>query len=436
MINRLGYSFLLSECNVDEIKKNLTVCPVALQGYEATPFEIYRISKTRIYMPKFYGIATYGQCPIKPYTLNQISPIFNGNLLDHQVDICNSLLDEIKTNKSCIANMATGQGKTICALWLLTQLKVRTLIIVHKEFLADQWEKKIKQFITGVSVGYVKQDTCELDRDIVICMVQTLISRKYTNDKFKSFNFTIYDEVHHFAANTFSSAIYTCGSEYSLGLSATPTRKDGLTKILEWSLGKIITNVMNSDIENPTVVFIEAEYEKEIVPKYNFKGQLNNADLINKLVLDERRNNIIINSFKNLKDRKILVLSDRRGHCIKLCEMTKEFEKNVGIYLGGMDIEELEKSNKARIIFATYQSVCEGYDNPELDTLVMATGRGDVVQSVGRILRRRNKLNPLIIDITDKDFFMGQYRKRFSFYKSKECVKEQEVRKYKFIDDD
>ena len=261
-------------------------------------------------------------------------------------------------------------------------------------------------------------------------MIQTIIKRDYPVETFESIGITLFDEMHHLGAQVFSSVFFKLGTKITLGLSATPKRADGLTKVLEWFLGSMIKNEIISEIEKPTVKFIEAEYESTIVPKFNFKGNLNAPNMVNQLVADPARNRQIVDEILALhkEGRKILVLSGRRGHCEYLADKLFEHDVIVGLYLGGMRNEELETSNKAEVVLATYSMASEAYDNPDLDTLVMATGMGAVQQSVGRILRKKNKFHPLVIDFTDIEYFGGQARRRKQFYKKSgyKFLKEQE----------
>ena len=427
LINRLGYSIpleKLSEADLRELKNSLTVKPHTIEAYDfgnIKSFPMYRLSEKKIYIPKFFGINKYG--PAKSQYKNTWDPMkcsFKGELLDHQVDYCNILLNEILINGSCLAHSTTGSGKTVMTLWLSSKLGLKTLILVHKEFLANQWSDRIKQFFPDATIGFIKQDKCETQNDFVIGMIQTILSRDLPTSTFDKIGFTIIDESHHIAAASFSKTLFKCCTRYYIGLSATPTRKDGLSCILEWSLGKIISNEVVSDVGVPTVEIINAEYSTKITPKFNFRAQLNAPDLINQLVVDPKRNELIIDKILYLhsQNRKILILSGRREHCINLNNLL--LSKNAlktGIYMGSMKQEELEKSNLADIIFATYSAVSEAYDNKKLDTLIMATGMGDVTQSVGRILRCKNLNHPLVIDITDREFFMGQSMRRIAFYK-------------------
>jgi superfamily II DNA or RNA helicase len=438
VLSNRGYGIELSCFNDEQLqslKDELTVKPNIMDDYNegVEPFPVYRLSEKRIYVPKFYGIQKYGKpLKIKEHEGAGIDVNFNGSLKDHQIQFCNKMLKEINEKGSCIASLGTGAGKTVCALWTICQLKKRTMVIVHKNFLLEQWIERIKQFIPDATVGIIRQKEFDIDCDIVIAMIQTLISRDFEQNTFKDIQNVIYDEVHHMAAKSFSQILFKCKSKYSLGLSATVKRKDGLTKVLNWSLGETITNTMSSDVETPMVKFIEADYRSNIVTKTNFKGKLNLPDLINKLTYDDKRNEQIIDEIvlQAQQGRKILALSGRREHCVHLndlLESRNESLKNeslkdkitTGLYMGGMKNEALEKSNKADVIFATYQSVSEGYDNPDLDTLIMCTGMSDVVQTVGRILRRKNKNRPLIIDVVDTKFLESQARRRKQYYRQK-----------------
>ena len=70
-------------------------------------------------------------------------------------------------------------------------------------------------------------------------MLQSLSMIDYNEDIFSSFGFVIYDECHHLGAETFSKALLKTNFKYTLGLSATTKRADGLTKVFKWFLGDI-----------------------------------------------------------------------------------------------------------------------------------------------------------------------------------------------------
>ena len=115
--------------------------------------------------------------------------------------------------------------------------------------------------------------------------------------------------------------------------------------------------------------------------------------------------------------RQLLVLSDRRIHCEFLHQC---FPKTSGLYMGGMKEEQLQESSKKKIIFATFSQAHEGLDIPTLDTVILASPKSDITQSIGRIMRetKGKKNNPQIYDVHDKwSVFSAMYYKRLKVYR-------------------
>ena len=74
-------------------------------------------------------------------------------------------------------------------------------------------------------------------------MLQSISMKDYPDDMFDCFQFSIIDECHHIAAEVFSKSLPKIACLYNLGLSATPKRKDGLSKVFEWYLGDMVYQV-------------------------------------------------------------------------------------------------------------------------------------------------------------------------------------------------
>jgi len=223
---------------------------------------------------------------------------------------------------------------------------------------------------------------------------------------------------HHVCAKSFSNLFYKVQTKYMIGLSATPIRKDGLSKILYWFLGPQIVNIKR-ETGKPSIQFINTDV-KFYVEKFNKLGKINSPTMITDLTKNINRNELIKNTILSLKDRKILFLSDRREHCETMFNYCKD-HVTAGLYLGGMKTDARELTTTFSVIFGTYQACGEGFDVPELDTLILATPKSDVEQAVGRILRQKNKNEPLVIDFVDSfSIFKGQHFKRKKFYKTQE----------------
>ena len=412
--------------------KNLTVKPFVLPDYDYNnePFKVYRQNKKFVYMPKYYAIKN--NLPQSDENTERVGEdidlTFTGKLRLPQQQIVDKVLDHIEVNDSGILCVGTGCGKTVMALYMITKISKKTLIVVHKEFLMNQWKERIEQFLPNARVGIIRQKTVDIEnKDIVIGMLQSM-SRKdaYPNDIFDSFHFCCIDECVHVCSQTFSKFFFRGTTKKSLGLSATPYRKDGLTKVLTWFLGDILDyKKTKSDLEM-SVKFIKAQYQTPPpVPQLNVRGKINLPNLITQISLDPIRNQQIIDTVKeyNTTGRKILILSERRQQCENLKLLLEDIQIDSGLYIGGMKEEALSKSNTKPVILATYSMASEGYDCSTLDTLIMATGRSDIEQSVGRIMRKKNHNSPLVIDFVDNvEGLRGQCTKRKRYFKKHKYI--------------
>ena len=103
-----------------------------------------------------------------------------------------------------------------------------------------------------------------------------------------------------------------------------------------------------------------------------------------------------------------------------LAPVLKNKKKTMGFYCGGMKKHDLMETLEKDIIIATYHMAAEAFDCAKLNTLVLASSKTDIEQSVGRILRKNHQdIKPVIIDICDKDHgvFANQAIKRRRYYK-------------------
>tara|TARA_B100001093_G_scaffold495868_1_gene540830 strand:- start:13059 stop:14501 length:1443 start_codon:yes stop_codon:yes gene_type:complete len=398
---------------------------------DSDKFKIYRESPTKYRLPRFYGIEKFGY-PIKnklPMGIT-IDCKFNGKLKSclNQNEACNTIINSLKSKGGAVLSLPTGYGKTTCALYILSQMSRKTLIIVHKEFLLNQWKQRIEQFLPTAKIGTIQAKIIDvIGKDIVIGMLQSLSMKEYDQELFRQFGMTIIDETHHICSKTFSQAMLIASSCYMLGLSATPERKDGLTCVLNWFVGNVEYSIKREnqlDVCIKSYIFDCNEFKEP--PPYNSAGTISIPSIINILCSIIRRNDMLVKIIvDNLNNgRKIIILSERREHCKILCSKVLQIvsdSKTCGLYIGGMKQNELNQNESCDAIFATYALANEGLDIPTLNTLVMATPKADVIQSCGRILRESGEKThkPLIIDIIDKfGCLQSQYRKRLTFYKS------------------
>ena len=443
-----GYSLKKSELNnviLEQIKKDLTVKPKTFNaGYADTKddeFEVFSENDSKIYLPKFYGITKYGLPKVNTIANPDANNLkFSVNMRPQQKPIIEAYMNNISLDNGGggIICAGCGVGKTVISLYISTLLKVKTLVIVHKEFLMNQWIERIKEFIPDARIGIIQGDKYKVeDKHIVIGMLQSVSKRKYPSETFSKFGFVIYDECHHLGAKVFSKALKKTNFKFTLGLSATPERNDGLTKVFLWNLGNIVYQETKKKTDNVLVHYYsyyndDQEYSKEV---RNFKKQLMNPVIINNIANCKNRNNFIISLLTPLiqEGRNVLILTERIAQVNYFYQTVQELNiASIGKYIGRMKQEDLDLSLECRILVGTYNMIEEGFDCKTLDTLIMATPKVNIEQSVGRILRKQaseRTIIPLIIDICDQFCNFGRKGKqRITYYnKHKYTVNKFEV---------
>ena len=441
-----GYSIYKENISVEEqqmLRKELNVKPFVPKSslIKPQPFPVYRESKSKLYVPRFYGMEVYGE----PDDMiledgKSIKLKFKGELRPKQKPVVEKYMKHIKKNHSGLLALHTGFGKTCLALNIISRINQKTLIIVHKEFLLRQWVERIEQFLPDARVGKIQAKTIDTeDKDIVICMLQSLSMKDYPKDMFKEYGLSIYDECHHLSAEVFSRAFFKVVTKYGLGLSATMKRKDGLTKVLKWFLGPIVCKIERKGEDNVLVKVINYETNDEDFNRVetDFRGQIKYTTMVKKLCEFNRRSEFILKVLSDLlkknRNQQIMIL----GHQKKLLKYLHDAIKHrtiatVGYYIGGMKEEELKKSEGKKVVIATYAMAEEGLDIKTLSTLIMATPKVDVTQSVGRILRKKHK-QAIVVDIVDSHcLFQRHFAKRKTFYrKSKFKIEQTDMKGYK-----
>ena len=435
-LSKRGYSILkadLKSSEINKIRRDLSVKPFINADYGPPPkaFPVYCESNRKLYLPRYYGIKKYGS----PETTKLVEPElinveFPKSLKEKQKPIANAFLDAAKNSGGGIISIPCGYGKTVIGLYLISQLKVKTLVVVHKEFLLNQWKERIKEFLPDAKIGRLQSNIIHIEGyDIVIGMLQSISMIEYSDTIFSKFGFVIYDECHHLGAETFSKALLKTGFKYTLGLSATPKRLDGLSKVFEWYLGDIVYSIKKRDEDDVNVKMIiyhhdNPSYSKEVL---NFKQKPNSPQMINNICGFLPRTLKILEYLKVClnEGRKILMLSDRREHLKTINELIPNIDNgnySSGFYLGGMKEKELNETETKDVILGTFSMASEGFDCKfPLDTIFLTSPKSNIEQAVGRILRqdpKDRKFTPLIVDFGDEfSLFAKQRLKRVAFYK-------------------
>jgi superfamily II DNA or RNA helicase len=321
---------------------------------------------------------------------------FNGTLRPFQ----QVAVDRMLTKDFGTLISATGSGKTIMALYMIAMRRQPTLIVVHTKDLAVQWTQRIESFlgIDAANVGLIGGGKKTLGEKITIALVQSLY--KYVEEVAGQIGFLVVDECHRCPSRTFTEAVTGFDSNYMLGLSATPWRRDKLSKLIFWHLGDVHHEVDKKQlIETGDVLPAEV-----IVRQTSFKPYYDPVNeyskMLSELTADTDRNVLIAGDVagESVNSAGIcLVLSDRKAHCENLRALLKfRFKVEAELLTGDLSMDERQlvigrlNQKKAKVVIATGQLVGEGFDCRDLSTLFLATPirfSGRVLQYLGRVLR-------------------------------------------------
>ena len=444
VITYRGYSILKSKVDAAATKKliaDLTVCPKLNKKFSSPEiqagltFKIFKESPTRWYLPRAYGLETFGPAASSVISegldLPPAAADFKGSPYQYQTDIINSFMAAGANGLICVP---CGKGKTFMALKIAASIGKRFLVIVDKEFLMNQWRGEMSVLLPGLRVGILQGPKSELDPakyDCTICMIQTLCGKDYSEQTFKDYGFAIFDECHHLAAQHFSKTLQKIQTKCMLGLSATPTREDGLTKVFFWFLGKPVywekQREPDPTVEAVSVLVKSDDAVYNTVPT-DWRGETVMARLLTNVLGCSERTDEIVRRIVALcagGDRKILVLSERIGHLNEIEKRVAAIDGSLTMsyYIGGMKEKVREEgAAKSQILLASYAMASEAMNIKTLNTVILASPRKHVEQSTGRILRVRpseRTVVPLIVDIVDvHPMYRGQWRKRLAYYKT------------------
>ena len=440
-----GYTLLKSNLTPKEeaaIKKELTIKPFSMPmgggkgpammfgSANQVSYPVYRESAKKLYVPQYYGKEKFGNTvEVKIPPGLDIHLEFNGALRDYQQPVIQKAITYFHSEPSTagLLELPCAWGKTGGSLFLVSALSKKTLVIVHKEFLMNQWIERISQFLPAARVGKIQGQVIDIeDKDIVLCMLQSLSMKEYPADMFDSFGFTIIDEVHHISSQTFSCALFKIVTRYMLGLSATLNRKDGTTNVIKMFLGNVIFKGKREEQHNVCVkgYHYRVQDDEFNEMKYDARGNPMFSSMITKLCEYNRRSEYILSilaaTYAANPAQQIMILAHNKcllEYFYRAISTRGICGGDVGYYVGGMKEAALKESEGRKVIIATYSMAAEALDIKTLTTLIMATPKTDIEQAVGRILRDKHA-SPLVIDIIDgHSIFLNQWRKRKAFYK-------------------
>lgn len=391
----------------------------------------YLESEKFLLIPRMFPIDEYQFCQIDNYQHEGDDINITHNITPRS-ETQKLAIQHMLDNDSAILQLLPGVGKTVISIYMIAERKKKSLILVHRDSLGDQWRDRFLQFtnlnkddIARVSSSTFKGD---LQKPIVISTVQTFISLLKRNRKeflcaLNDANIGIFiaDEVHtSVGAPTFSECSIHIPAKCTYGLSATPYRADGNADIIEYHLGKIfsdddITGTMSAKV---TVLLVDYQIDTPTRWKYiHWGGEFQRARYLNLIKKSKPFLLAIKGLLKRLKkDKNMIVMLER----IKLIEELYNWldHESKSKFCGSAKLDTLD----SQITFTTPGKCRDGIDAPWKDCLIMSSPISNIEQLTGRVIRtKEGKQTPVIIDMVDYGctYISNTFRNRNKYYKKK-----------------
>jgi superfamily II DNA or RNA helicase len=354
----------------------------------------YTVSDNTIKIPFAYAVGNLklGRLPRTHFTARNV--IFNGVLRPEQQIVRKEAISRLSSKGSIIISCYTGFGKTALAIELGSIIGFKTLVIVNKIVLINQWRDSIMKFCSKAKVQCLSPRSIkDPDNDFYIINAQNV--EKMGLNYFDDIGLCLVDEVHMIMAESLSKCMQYIYPRYLIGLSATPYRPDGLDKLLELYFGlyKIIRKLWCHHI----VYKVDTNFTPPV--ERNIQGRLNWGAILDAQAQNEERNNLIIDIIRKFSDRNFLVLVKRVIQGEYLLQKLVELGESVTDLIG----DKQEFAPDARILIGTCQKVGVGFDHSKMDTLLLATDIEEYfIQYLGRVFRTKDS-EPYIFDLVDKN---------------------------------
>ena len=422
---KIGNSLLVSKsslpsASIHQIKSALTMPNPAFEsairqgrkgwGIPET-LTFYGETETTLILPRGFGAELARQLGSgvewidERRVLPEIKLNFSGALRDYQQEAVAATLERTQG----VLEASTGAGKTVCTLAIIAIRKQPTLILVHNVELLRQWRQRIQQFL-GIEAGQVGAGKFDM-KPLTVGIVNSVRTR--LDELAPHFGHIVVDECHRCPSSMFRECVRAFDAKFLLGLSATPFRRDGLTKVIGYYIGPVLHQVDPARLRD-----IGAVLRPEIVARdttFVFDGDASEdyQAMLTALVEDQDRNEQIADDILDEIARgsgTALVVSDRVAHLEGLSACLSRREENMVLLTGSTPKKQREAiverlaHGDVRILGSTVQLIGEGFDAPGLSSLFLATPikfKGRVLQVVGRVLRPKDGKTPRIYDYQD-----------------------------------
>lgn len=404
---------ILTDENIERMEKSLMITKENSKRRTNTKFyfeppkiPFFRGIANHIIVPFSWGRSYFGKKHVKNYETMDYD--FIGKLRPEQEKLQSESLDYIREHDSVLIAVYPGGGKTITSLSILSHLKMKTLIIVNKIVLVEQWKESIQKFL-GIEPFVIKGKNCKI-KNSQIYIINAINIPKHEFDNL-NIGCVIVDECHLILTTVFSQGLFHLYPRYLIGLSATPYRTDGFDSLFDLYFG---IHRVHRSLYCPHNV-LQVVTNTKIEHTLDKQGNINWNSVIDQQCNLDSRKELICKYCIEYKDRNILILCKRIQQMLNICERLQELDvKDVAVF------KESDTSfdTNCRILVSSYQKVGTGFSFDKLDMLILGTDTEEYfLQYLGRVFRRID-VRPIVIDIVDNHpILMKHFNSRRKIYK-------------------
>jgi len=403
------------------------------RNFQPEMLAFFQRSNGVLILPRGYINHLLGRLGTLPYmvvdrtrTLDPVDFGFHARLHPYQL----AAVRDLTARRFGVLEAPPGAGKTVIALDIIARRRQPALVVVHTKELMYQWHRRALEFLNACDddIGLVGDGRKDIGRKLTIAIINSLY--RVMDEVKPTIGHLIVDECHHTPARTFTEVVGRLDASFMLGLSATPYRRDKLTRLIYFYLGDRLHKIQPRELQEIDRIMRATLKVRRTRCSYYFDSD-EYQSMISALVADRRRNAIIardvVERARSGKSGIALVISDRVAHCEELYRMISESGLGVSLLTGAVPMarrSELVQNlnlSKSHILVATSQLIGEGFDLKALSSIFLATPirfTGRVKQYIGRILRvSEGKDEAVIYDYVDENgMLISSFQSRLSAY--------------------
>ncbi len=354
-----------------------------------------------------------------------IDAAFTGTLSADQ----RAAVDALAGHETGVLVAPPGSGKTVMATALIARRGCSTLVLVHRRPLLEQWVKRLARFLDLDPTQIGSPTTEPGSSGVDVAMVQTLTRREDTVALLGRYGHLVVDECHHVPAVSVERLLREVPARHVTGLTATPRRRDGHHPIISMQCGPVRHTLIRTHAAETAVRRVVVERRTSFDPAV-LPTDPGIQEILSAIASDPERTKRIADDVvaELAEGRYPLVLTERRAQLDALAKLLEPSVTRLIVLHGGMGVrarrhaDELLAQTEPRVVLATGRYIGEGFDDPRLDTLVLAmpiAWKGTMTQYAGRLHRHHDAKHEIrILDYVDHEIpvLRRMYAKRQRAY--------------------